>query len=263
MAPGGRYGDTVVLCYHGISDTWPASTAVRPADFEAQLAAFVRAGYRGATLAEALRLPPTARALAVTFDDAHLSVWERARAPMERLGIPGTVFAPTDYVGSGLPMGWPGYDAWLDTEHEHELACMSWEQLRELSAAGWEIGSHTCSHPRLSRLDDAGIAAELADSRHICEERLAAPCESLAYPYSDYDQRAVAAAAAAGYRFAVSVPRDPQPPLPLEWPRVGVYHGEGPRRVRVRAWTRRLGPSLPARGLLVAAGLRRRSAVGE
>lgn len=257
MAAEDSYGDLVVLCYHGISDTWQASTSVRPIDFEAQLTSFVRGGYRGATLSEALVSPPTEKTLVVTFDDAHSSVWEHARRPMERLGIPGTVYAPTDYVGAGRPMAWSGYDQWLDTEHEAELACMSWSQLRELADGGWEIGSHTCSHPRLSRLETGEIASELEDSRRICEEQAGRPCRSIAYPYSDYDERVVRAAAEAGYRFAVSVPRDSQPPLPFEWPRVGVYQGEGARRVRLRAWSRRLGPSPAARTLLALTGLRR------
>jgi peptidoglycan/xylan/chitin deacetylase (PgdA/CDA1 family) len=257
------HGDLVVLCYHGISDAWPASTAVRPADFEAQLASFVGAGYRGSTLAEALVSPPADRTLVVSFDDAHRSVWEHARPAMARLGLPGTVYVPTDYPNSGRPMAWDGYDTWLGTEHEDELACMSWEQLRELAAGGWEIGAHTCSHPRLSRLDSGEIAVELEGSRRTCEEQVGAPCRSFAYPYSDYDNRAVRAVAEAGYRSAVSVPRDPQPPLPFEWPRVGVYHGEGARRVRMRAWSRRLGPSSAARLLLAASGARRRDVGGE
>lgn len=255
--PGERaYGDLVVLCYHGLSEAWPESTAVRPADFEAQLRSFARSGYRGLTLAEALTSPPGGKSLVVTFDDALESVWEHAREPLARLGMPATVYVPTDYPDSGRPMGWSGFDRWLGSEHEHELACMSWGQLRELAAAGWEIGSHTRSHPRLSQLGEEQIAVELAESRRLCEERTGAPCHSLAYPYSDYDERAVRAAAAAGYRCAVSVPRDAQPPLPFEWPRVGVYNGEDARRVRRRAWSRRLGPSAPARLLLAATGLR-------
>lgn len=256
-SPSG-YGDLVVLCYHGISETWPASTSVRPAEFEAQLEYFADRGYRGATLSAALASPPTARTVVVTFDDAHRSVWELAREPLARLGIPGTVYAPTDYVSGKRPMAWDGYDRWLGGEHEGELACMSWEQLGELAAAGWEVGSHTCSHPHLSRLGEAEIASELSGSRRACEERLGRPCTSLAYPYSDYDERVVRAAAEAGYRFAVSVPRDAQPPLPFEWPRVGAYHGESARRVALRAWSRRLRPGPAARLLLAAMGTLKR-----
>jgi peptidoglycan/xylan/chitin deacetylase (PgdA/CDA1 family) len=249
--------DVLVLCYHGISETWPAATSVKPGDFERQLSELVRRGYRGATFSDALTAPPSGKTLAVTFDDAHRSVFELAAPAMARLGLPGTVYVPTGYAGSDRPMGWDGYDAWMGTEHEDELLCMGWDELRGLAADGWEIGSHTRSHPRLSRLGDAEIAAELTNSRQECEERMGAPCRSIAYPYSDYDERVVRAAAEAGYRFAATVPRGPRAPLALEWPRVGVYHGESARRVRLRARARRLGPSASARAALALRGLRR------
>jgi peptidoglycan/xylan/chitin deacetylase (PgdA/CDA1 family) len=247
-------GDVLVLCYHGISETWPAATSVRPGDFEDQLQTLADRGYRGATLAEALTAPSAERTLVVTFDDAHRSVLELAAPAMARLGIPGTIFVPTDYAGTEQPMGWDGYDEWLGTEHERELLCLGWEELRGLGEAGWEIGSHTCSHPRLSRIDDAAIARELSESKRVCEERTGARCVSFAYPYSDYDERAVRAAGEAGYRFAVTVPRRPQAPLPLQWPRVGVFHAESARRVALRARSRRLAPSAAMR---VALALRR------
>lgn len=243
-------GDVLVLCYHGISETWPAATAVRPADFEDQLRAFVRRGYRGATLAEALTAPPAERTLVVSFDDANRSVLELAAPIMASLGMPGTIFVPTDYAGSEQPMGWEGHEDWLGTKHEHELLCLDWEQLRGLAGEGWEVGSHTCSHPRLSRLDDAAIRRELSESKRVCEAELGVPCRSLAYPYSDYDERAVRAAGEVGYSFAATVPRRPQAPLPLQWPRVGVFHGESANRIALRARSRRSSPSAAMRAAL-------------
>lgn len=246
--------DLLVLCYHGISETWPAPTTVRPGDFEQQLGALVRRGYRGATLSQALTVPPAEKTLVVTFDDAHSSVGELAAPVMAELGLPGTVYVPTGYPDTDRPMAWDGYDIWLGTEHEHELGCMGWEQLRGLGAAGWEIGSHTKTHPRLSKIGDEPIKTELIESRRECEEKMGAPCTSIAYPYSDYDDRAVRAAAEAGYRFAVTVPRGPAPPLPLQWPRVGVYNGEDARKVRLRAHARRLSSPLAIRALQALRG---------
>jgi len=235
--------DVLVLCYHGISETWPAETSVRPADFEHQLASFVKRGYRGATFSEALTVPPSERTLVVSFDDAHRSVLDVAAPIMSELGLPGTVFVPTGYAGSEAPMAWEGYDEWMATEHEAELRCLGWEELRDLASNGWEVGSHTRSHPRLSSLSEAEIENELSDSRRECEEAMGVSCTSVAYPYSDYDDRVVRLAGAAGYRFAATVPRGPRASLPLEWPRVGVYRGEGAARIRVRARSRRLQAS--------------------
>lgn len=248
--------DVLVLCYHGISETWPASTSVRPGDFAAQLSALSRLGYRGATLSEALTVPPAAKTLVVSFDDAHRSVFELAAPVMAKLGIPGTIYVPTAYADTDRPMAWDGYDTWKGTAHESELSCMSWEELRAVAAEGWEIGSHTRTHPRLSRIGDAEIAAELTESKRECEDQMGVPCTSFAYPYSDYDDRAVRAAAAAGYRFAVTVPRGPAPALPLQWPRVGVYHGDSANRVRLRARSRRPVTPLPARLARVVRGRR-------
>ncbi len=248
--------EILALCYHGVSPTWPAATSVRPQDFERQLADLIGRGYRGMTFSEALTAPAAERVLVVTFDDAHRSVLKLAAPAMASLGIPGTVFVPTDYPASGRVMGWDGYDIWLGTEHEHELRCMSWEELGGLVAEGWEVGSHTRSHPRLPRLGEDEIAAELGGSRQECEERLGFPCRSVAYPYGEYDDRVVRAAREAGYSFGASVPRRATTSLPLAWPRVGVYHGESARRVRWRARSRRLAPATTMRA---ASALRRLS----
>ena len=88
---------------------------------------------------------------------------------------------------------------------------MTWDRARRSSQdAGWEVGSHTRSHPRLSQVeDDAELADELEGSRRVCEERLGRPCQSIAYPYGDHDERVVAAAGRAGYRYGLTLPDAP------------------------------------------------------
>lgn len=224
----------LVLCYHAVSETWPAGPSVKPSEFRAQLELLVRRGFSGATLTQALTAPAHPRTVAVTFDDAHGSVFDLARPILEEVGFPATVFVPTDYAGTERLMGWQGYDRWLGTEHESELRCLSWGELTDLQDAGWEIGSHTCSHPHLTQLDDDELERELVQSRQTCEERSGRPCVSLAYPYSDQDDRVVEATRRAGYGLAVTVAHGWEPPLPLRWPRVGIFHGNSPRRVQGR-----------------------------
>jgi peptidoglycan/xylan/chitin deacetylase (PgdA/CDA1 family) len=231
--------EVLVLCYHGVSHSWPAATTVTPANFEEQLKALVRKGWRGETLVDALTAPSTERALVVTFDDAHRSVLEHAFPVMESLGLPGTVFVPTDYAGTDSPMGWDGYDVWMGGEHQDELLCLGWDDLRRLADRGWEIGSHTCSHPRLTQVSDEALALELTESRQICEREMGRRCHSIAYPYSYVDDRVLRATRDAGYELGVTVPVRSAKPLPLAWPRVGVYQGEDARRVLMRSWRRR------------------------
>src|SRR4051794_37623295 len=150
--------DSLVLCYHAVSERWPADLSITPANFEQQLALLASRGYRGATFTEAVTGSPDGKTVAVTFDDAYRSVVELGEPILARLGWPATVFAPTDFAGTERPMSWPGIDHWADGEFERELIPMSWEELDGLAGRGWEIGSHTCSQPPLTTLHPAALA---------------------------------------------------------------------------------------------------------
>ncbi len=225
--------DVLVLSYHAVSEDWPAALSVTPERLEWQLRLLVSRGYRGRTFSDAVLHDHGEKVVAVTFDDAYRSVLKRAFPILSRLGIPGTIFVPTDFPGGG-PMAWPGIDGWLGGPHEAELAPLSWDEVRTLAGAGWEIGSHTCSHPCLTALADESVERELAGSRRVVERELGRPCMSLAYPYGDNDARVRAAAAAAGYATACTVPRRLTDPTPLAWPRVGVYHANGSTAFRIK-----------------------------
>lgn len=226
--------DSIALCYHALSPGWPATLSVTPERFAAQIGFLAERGYRGVTFSELVAADRGERLVAVTFDDAFQSVLDIGRPILDRFGMPATVFVPTDFPDRTGPLRWPGIDNWLGGPHEPELACMSWEALRGLAGAGWEIGSHTCSHPHLTRIDDAGLARELGDSRAAVADRIGRPCDSVAYPYGDYDERVVAAAAAAGYTTGASLTAWQPQHLPLRWPRVGIYHGDERWRWRLK-----------------------------
>lgn len=84
---------------------------------------------------------------------------------------------------------------------------MTWDQAREMHAAGIEIASHSVTHPILSQVDDRQLEAELAGSRQRLEDELAAPVSTLSYPVGGamaFDDRVIAAARRAGYACAVS-----------------------------------------------------------
>lgn len=191
--------DRLVLCYHAVSADWPAATAVRPEDLARQVEILVRRGYEGTTFTRAVQDHGRRRLAAVTFDDAHLSVWDHARGILASHGWPGTVFVPTGYAGRDGLMLWSGNELWADTPWSGELRCMDWGQIATLAEEGWEIGSHTRTHPILPDVEDAPLAEELAASRMELEERLGRPCRSIAYPYGAVDARVTTAAGQAGY----------------------------------------------------------------
>jgi peptidoglycan/xylan/chitin deacetylase (PgdA/CDA1 family) len=227
-------GDRLVLCYHAVSDRWPAALAVSPRQLEEQVRQLARRGYTARTFSDTLAQGGGERSVAVTFDDAYRSVFEHAFPMLRQLGVPATVFVPTALVNTGTPMSWPGIERWLQGPHASELVGMSWDELGQLRDAGWEIGSHTRSHARLTELDADALAGELAGSRADCEQHLGSRCHSLAYPYGALDERVVRAAHMAGYSAAGAPPSRLAVPRRLHWPRVGVYPRDDLRRFRIK-----------------------------
>jgi peptidoglycan/xylan/chitin deacetylase (PgdA/CDA1 family) len=226
--------NTIVLCYHALSSSWEAELSVKPERFERQVELLVERGYRGVRFSEAVHAGGHEKILAITFDDAFRSVSEIAWPILERLGLPATVFVPTDYIGTTETLRWPGIDRWLDGPFASELAPMSWTELESLAASGWEIGSHTGSHPYLTQLEDAVLRDELARSKVACEQHAVGPCTSIAYPYGDVDARVVAATAQAGYTAGAALPQRLAARGALEWPRVGVYQVDDGFRFRLK-----------------------------
>lgn len=237
--------DLLVLCYHALSPRWPAALSLPPDAFERGLRRLADRGYSGITFTEAVSSPPRGRAVVVTFDDAFGSVGNLAEPVLTELGWPATVFVPTDFPAECRLLAWEGTSQWAGGEFSDELKPMDWTEIAALQSRGWEIGSHTCSHPYLTRLDDQRLASELVRSRAVCEERLGGRCASIAYPYGDVDARVEAAAAEAGYTVGAALPRRLGAGSLLAWPRVGVYNGDDGWRfaVKVSRGVRRLRAS--------------------
>ena len=190
-------------------------------------------GFRGVTFHEAVLRPPSAKTLAITFDDAYRSVIELAFPILSRVGFSATVFAPTDFVGTEEPMAWPGIDHWRETEHAEELVPMSWEELERLAQAGWEIGSHTRSHPRLPTLDDSALENELPElaSGHRGSSGGALSVPGLSVRGLRRSRRR--GGEAARYEAAGTLPARLTRPLgPLDWPRIVVTRADDARRFR-------------------------------
>jgi len=78
---------------------------------------------------------------------------------LRRHGFTATVFLPTDYIGNGRPT-------------LQGKAHLTWDRVRELSAAGITFGSHTCSHPQLHDLGPEEITRELSTSKQTIESQL-------------------------------------------------------------------------------------------
>ena len=171
----------LILTYHGI-EPGPAPLFVKPELFAHQLEILRDQDATLITvsaLVEGLRtgrLPP--RAVALTFDDAFASVAEHAAPLLIREGWPATVYCVSGYIGR--QNDWPTQPRGVP---RRPLA--SHAQLRELVAAGWEIGAHTRSHVPLARLERPRLSDEIVGARDELEHVLGCQITSFACPYGD------------------------------------------------------------------------------
>jgi peptidoglycan/xylan/chitin deacetylase (PgdA/CDA1 family) len=227
--------DVLVLCYHAVSPTWEADLSLAPEEFEHQVDYLLDRGWHPMTFADAVLGAPARRKLAITFDDAFASVKTYAAPVLASRGAPATVFVPTAFPSTGRALAWPGTEQWQATAHAGELSPMGWSDLDELAQAGWEIGSHTRTHPRLTQLADAELERELADSKEECTRQLGRTCDTIAYPYGDVDRRVADAARRVGYRAGAALSSRLERLGPHRHPRVGIYHGDVAWRFRLKA----------------------------
>jgi peptidoglycan/xylan/chitin deacetylase (PgdA/CDA1 family) len=185
-------------------------------------------GYRPTTAEEAVL--GRERLLHVTFDDGYRSVLT-AIPVLERLGLPGTVFVCTTHVDDGRP---PSLARAASGRIDGDAAMLSWNALRDLAERGVEVGSHSATHPHLTRISDAELEYELRKSRGRIEDELGRPCRYLAYPYGDHDERVRDAVRNAGYAAAFALPGRLRPYDAFAVPRVSVLREDGRLRFTLK-----------------------------
>ena len=121
-----------------------------------------------------------ARPLAiVTFDDGYRDNITIAAPILEDLGIGACFFVSTGYIGTERRFAW-NRAVGLDSP------VMSWQDVRDLRQRGFEIGSHTVSHRRMSELSQKEYEAELAESQRALEAHVGERVRVFAYPFGRF-----------------------------------------------------------------------------
>jgi peptidoglycan/xylan/chitin deacetylase (PgdA/CDA1 family) len=190
-----------ILTYHSLDDSGSV-ISVSPAAFRAHMQALRDRGMAVLSLGRLLdawegraSLPP--RAVVLTFDDAFRNFADAARPVLEPLGFTATLFAVAGRLGGTNE--WPGQLARVP-----RLPLLTAAGLRELNAAGFEVGCHGLTHAALDGLSRAEADREVVGSQRALEDALGRPVDLLAYPYGR-SGTAVRALAAAHYRAACGV----------------------------------------------------------
>lgn len=194
---GPKGGRVPILTYHRVVEEIPVGRGRRVPyvlreDFEEQLRALQRRGYRSITFEElgdcfsrrhGLAMP-SEKVVIITFDDGWRDNYEVAFPLLLKYGFRATFFLTAGRVGK------PGY--------------MNIGEIREMRRAGMEFGSHTLTHPRLTLIGEEEAWREIYHSKILLEGLLGEEIDTFSYPYGDYNKRIEDMVRRAGYIFACS-----------------------------------------------------------
>ncbi len=237
LVAANRSPQAVFLCYHSVTECGPPWLSLPPELFERQLALLRRRGYAAGNV-DALRAlargERPARPLAfLAFDDGFADNHSIAAPLLRHYGLSAFIFVLPPLLEAGAPLAWAEVEE-RRRRHPEVMRSLTWRQVEDLADAGLTIGSHTMSHRRLSELGAEERTQELLDSRRAIARRLGR-CETLAYPFGDWDASVARAAARAGYSWAFTMPGTGQLRAHrLGLPRIAVDHRDTERRFRLK-----------------------------
>ncbi|MYM63123.1 polysaccharide deacetylase family protein [Pseudomaricurvus sp. HS19] len=186
----------VVLQYHHVSESSPASTSVTPQLFRQHMDYLQQKGFEVVPLLQLVQEvrdgqqePLSAKRVAITFDDAYSSVYTEAYPLLKERGWPFTVFVNSEPLDS------------------HLRGFVSWDQLREMAANGATLANHSHSHMHFSRIPAGSSRDELLQQVRGDVEKAQARLKAelgdvpklLAYPFGEHDQQVMEMLAGMGY----------------------------------------------------------------
>ncbi|HWX22889.1 MAG TPA: polysaccharide deacetylase family protein [Candidatus Binatia bacterium] len=163
--------------------------------FLRQLHELKQAGFQSASLSDWVGAGSAPnRRLVLTFDDGFRNVLEYGLEPLRQHRFGAIQFLVAGQIGRP--------NDWEVAEGEAPAGLMDAAQVRQWLAAGHEIGSHSLSHPRLTRLPLEQAREEVSGSKKKLEDCFSRPIEHFCYPYGDWSPAVRDLVAEAGYRTA-------------------------------------------------------------
>ena len=179
----------VILMYHRFGEDKYPTTNIRLDQFEAHLEKLADGNYNVLPLEKIIQhlqnetdLPD--RTVAITIDDAYLSVFTEAWPRLKAKNFPFTIFVATNPI---------------DQKHSNY---MNWDQIRQLQADGVGIGSQTKNHPHMHQISLENIDTELTESNQRFLSELGLRPTLFAYPYGEYNLAVIDRVTSAGFTAA-------------------------------------------------------------
>lgn len=191
---GPGQGVRVILLYHSVGGDVPYSIPASAFKQQIELLAESFKVVRLCDLPEAMASEsPNANIACVTFDDGRRDNYDCALPVLEHFGIKATFFITTGVLDKTFPT------------FSGECPMMTCGQVQELATLGHEVGAHTTSHPKLTKVPLETARVEVESSKRFLKDLLGSEVVSFAYPKGDYNEAVRALVRLLGFRMAVTI----------------------------------------------------------
>ena len=167
-----RFG-SFTLCLTMLASPWVAFSQAEPKPDVASRGAVVPPQARIARFAG-----DRAAAISYTFDDGLRDHYTLAAPLLNEVGFKGTFFVIPGKVSPTVE------DAMRRQNDQRAWGTITWDELRQMSAQGHEIASHTWSHPNLTKLTSQEVDAEFSQAYNAIKKEIGRPPLTLAYPFN-------------------------------------------------------------------------------
>ena len=201
-----------ILEYHCIDESAPNMYWVSRSEFEAQMDLLVQNGYHSMsvdalvqTLKEGKNLPE--KTVAITFDDGCQNLYTQAFPILKTRGLNAQIYVISDSIGADAASRKTSLTEKVGENGETtRTAYLIWPEIKELSDAGWGIGSHTKNHPYMNEADAAVRTNELLFSKLAIYANTQTDPSGFSYPYGAGigDKTIKQGVADTGYGYAVA-----------------------------------------------------------
>ncbi|MFZ7103051.1 MAG: polysaccharide deacetylase family protein [Peptococcaceae bacterium] len=205
-----------IIMYHeiGIPEGPWKELYVDPDVFARQLDYLAGEGYTTINLQDLYehwtnKKPLPEKPIVLTFDDGYKSVYETVYPLLQARKMEATFFLYPSKFGSANGL--------------------TPQMVKELAAAGMEIGSHTANHADLTQLDTEGQRKEILDSKTTLEEITNKSVNFLCYPSGRYNQAVISETEKSGYLGAVTTQmgNSTYQQDPYQWKRIRINYSDG------------------------------------
>lgn len=192
-----------ILLFHRVTDEIAEDGLTVSTGRFRRICRMLKRSFRVVPLAEIFRLvstdaPMPPRTVALTFDDCYRDNLFAARV-LAGLRLPACFFVPAAYVGTDHVFDWD--------RGVRRLPNLSWDDVRAMAALGFEIGSHSMTHPNMAEVSVEQARRELVESKKTLETQLGRAVRWFAYPFGGrqhFSPERLELALEAGYEGCVS-----------------------------------------------------------